>query len=83
MVSGVGARMNPLGAGQEMALDLPMIRIIETDAGPFFWEGRWEYAIRSGEAVIGTLQIAKDISMSALGQSLDGQWRFKKSWFPS
>lgn len=59
-----------------------MIRIFETGTGPFLWEGRWEYALRSGEAVIGTLQIAKDIGMSALGQSADGQWRFEKNWFP-
>ena len=75
--------MNPLGAGRYRTQELPMIRIFETGTGPFLWEGRWEYVLRSGEAVIGTLQIAKNIGMSALGQSLDGQWRFEKNWFPS
>jgi hypothetical protein len=59
-----------------------MRRIIETGSGSYLWEGRWEYALRSGEAVIGSLHIEQDIAMSAVGHSVDGEWRFKKNWFP-
>ena len=60
-----------------------MIRIIEARDAPLLWEGRWEYSVRSGEAIIGTIAIGQDVGMSAMAQSADGQWRFKKSWFPA
>jgi hypothetical protein len=60
-----------------------MRRIIETGSGPFQWEGRWEYSLRSEGGLIGSIQITRDVGMSAVGYSADGQWRFKKTWFPS
>jgi len=59
-----------------------MIRIIEAWDAPLLWEGRWESSVRSGEALIGTIALDQDVAMSALARSADGQWRFKKSWFP-
>jgi hypothetical protein len=46
------------------------------------WVGRWEYLLRSGPEVIGKLHIKNDPGMSAVAESTDGSWRFKKNGFP-
>lgn len=47
------------------------------------WAGTWEYALRSGQAVIGTISLKDDVRMQAVAESAKGRWLFEKKWFPT
>ena len=47
------------------------------------WAGRWEYVLRSGQMVIGTICLKDDFRAQALVESADGRWFFEKKWFPT
>lgn len=46
------------------------------------WAGRWEYTLRSGEDLIGTLHIKNNAATRAVAESAEGSWKFRKKWFP-
>lgn len=47
------------------------------------WSGKWEYVLRSGEDVIGTIHVKAKSGTNALAESEDGRWVFEKRWLPS
>ena len=59
-----------------------MKTIRETNSQIIEWKGTWEYVLQSGEDVIGTLRLKDKQITLALAESAEGNWRFKKKWFP-
>ena len=55
----------------------------EIDYRAVEWAGRWEYALRSGQTVIGTICLKDDSRAQALVESAEGRWLFEKKWFPT
>ena len=55
----------------------------EVDYQSVEWGGKWEYFLRSGQMVIGTIYLKDDFRAQALEESADGRWVFEKKGFPS
>ncbi|MBW2066306.1 MAG: hypothetical protein JRJ03_15460 [Deltaproteobacteria bacterium] len=59
-----------------------MKRITEVSSHLVEWKGSWEYVLRAGEDVIGTLYLKERQVTQAMAESAHGTWRFRKKWFP-
>jgi hypothetical protein len=55
----------------------------EVDYQAVEWAGRWKYALRSGQTVIGTIYLKEDFRAQAVAESAEGCWLFEKKWFPT
>ncbi len=60
--------------------DIRMKTIRGAGGQAIVWAGRWEYVLRSGQEIIGMLHVEEKHGMSAVAESADGRWRFRKTW---
>lgn len=56
--------------------------IRETVSQPIAWSGRWEYELRAGAFVIGTLRIKEKSGIRAVAETSEGRWVFRRMWWP-
>ncbi len=55
----------------------------EIDYPAVEWAGRWEYVLRSGQTIIGTIYLKDDFRGQAVAESAEGRWLFERKWFPT
>lgn len=59
-----------------------MKAIQEAVSRPIVWSGRWEYELRAGSDVIGTLRIKEKSCVRAVAETSEGRWEFRRVWWP-